>query len=465
MVYVLLGLNGLLFIALPEFRRSFVSVYQRIYAEIALDDDIWTKSIAVGVAFIGASFAAPVMTIYSSIKNQMKSGAVQKELPEPTPQERYIAFSQWFNNVLSSDWNTDESLKNVVAGWNWFNGQGLAIHFYQLPTKQVLFELNERFASYGLNNGFICQGFGKPYLHDFGTESRWTCFVVFQDRLSENQASRVVELARVEREKELDMRPISLSSQNKEKFREKSAGKFPLWLDRKGKPKRISLNSHVLLVGATGSGKTGALTYWLWLFDVLKNPEDEVYILDYKRGKDWAPFHNDKSGLYSSAEATKVAWDRIYLQFKAYQTGEDDIGDKKIVVFVDELSSLVESYPTKKERDEFLRQLKDLLRLSRSLGTGRGGYLLVVSLQQADSAYFGGTEGRGNLGIRVALGGITAEGARMLFEVTDESEKPESSSVGKGYAQIYGQPVQRIMIPYIEDRERVLQELAERYTS
>ena len=53
----------------------------------------------------------------------------------------------------------------------------------------------------------------------------------------------------------------------------------------------------------------------------------------------------------------------------------------------------------------------------------------------------------------------------MIFEITDESDKPESSPVGKGFAQIYGQPVQRIMIPFIEDKELVLKAIARRYTS
>lgn len=150
---------------------------------------------------------------------------------------------------------------------------------------------------------------------------------------------------------------------------------------------------------------------------------------------------------------------------KAYQTGEDDIGDKVIYIIIDELSSLVESYPTKKERDEFLRQFKNMLRLSRSLGTVQGGYRIIVGLQQADSTYFGGTEGRGNLGIRVALGGVTAEGVRMIFEITDESDKPESSPVGKGFAQVYGEPVRRIMMPYIKDRELVLNDIAKRYSN
>ncbi|MDW8710289.1 hypothetical protein Q7W20_06530 [Streptococcus suis] len=287
--------------------------------------------------------------------------------------------------------------------------------------------------------------------------------IILVDQVQENENARIAELARIERERELDILPISLINQNKENIRGKANGKFPLWADRKGNYQLIELSSHMLLAGSTGAGKTGALTYWLWLIDNLKNNQDELFILDYKRGKDWYAFYTSKN--YSSAEDTKLAWDKLYHQFKLYQTGVEDIGDKVVYIIIDELSSIVESYTTKKERDEFLRQFKDMLRLSRSLGTGNGGYRLIVGLQQADSTYFGGTEGRGNLGIRVALGGITTEGARMIFEISDESDKPESSPVGKGFAQVYGQPVQRIIIPFIDDKELVLKAIARRYTS
>lgn len=40
-----------------------------------------------------------------------------------------------------------------------------------------------------------------------------------------------------------------------------------------------------------------------------------------------------------------------------------------------------------------------------------------------------GTSTRGNFGIRMALGGLTSEGARMLFDVTEDSDKPESSNI------------------------------------
>lgn len=450
-------------VAFPNFRANWLKTFNWFVQEGKLNDDLFGKILIALIAGTFASIVAPVMTIYDSLKNQL--GKLPQGFQQPaelTSQERYKDFINWFNSVFNADWNSEENFRAFVWGWNWFDNR-LVIHFNHRPKKNELDELKERLNSYGLHSGWVFSNFNQLYLHNFGTESKWSAQALFVDKVAENQANRVDELARVEREKELDNLPISLMNQNKDRLRERAGASLPLWANRKGRLQLINLASHAVLVGSTGSGKSVALTYWFWSVDTLKKSEDEVYILDYKRGKDWAPFHGDTSGFYSSAEDTKQAWESLYNLFKAFQTGVEDIGDKIIYIFIDELSSLVESYNSKKERDEFLRKFKDMLRLSRSLGTGQGGFRIIVGLQQADSTYFGGTEGRGNLGIRVALGGITTEGARMLFEITNESEKPESSPAGKGFAQIYGQPIQRIMIPFVEDREQVLEDIAERY--
>ena len=449
----------IMFIAFPEFRHNWLLSYRWIEKQEAGGDIIWKI-----LAGLGASFVAPLITIFISIKNQFNGTtiATQSTQSEPSPQDRYNAFAAWFDSILTADWENDERLKEFISGRNWINNH-LIVHFHNRPKHQELSELKERFKSYGLMAGWEFQDLGELYLQNFETSSKWSTQVIFVDKISKNHEARLAELASVERERELDILPISLINQNRENIRGKTNRNFPLWADRKGNYQLIKMSSHLLLTGSTGAGKTGTLTYWLWLIDNLKNNQDELFILDYKRGKDWYPFYTSKN--YASAEDTKVAWDKLYHQFKLYQTGVEDIGDKVVYIIIDELSSLVESYTTKKERDEFLRQFKDMLRLSRSLGAERGGYRLIVGLQQADSTYFGGTEGRGNLGIRVALGGVTTEGVRMIFEITDESDKPESSPAGKGFAQIHGEPVRRIMIPYIKDRELVLNDIAKRYSN
>lgn len=458
---ILFFLLVIMLFAFPEFRRNWLLSYRWIEKQEAGGDIVWKI-----LAGLGASFVAPLITIFISIKNQFSGTtiATQSTQSEPSPQDRYNTFAAWFDSILIADWETDERLKDFVCDKSWLNGY-LIVHFHNRPKLQELNELKERFKSYGMKAGWEFQDLGELYLHDFETFSKWSTQVLFVDKISKNYGVRVAELARAERERELDVLPISLLNQDRENVKEMTNGKFPLWADRKGSYQFIELSSHLLLVGSTGAGKTGALTYWLWLIDVLRRESDELYILDYKRGKDWSPFHEDTSGHYASAENTRVLWKQLYQQFKSYQSGAEDIGNKVVYIVIDELSSIVESYSTKKERDEFLRQFKDMLRLSRSLGTGQGGYRIIVGLQQADSTYFGGTEGRGNLGIRVALGGVTTEGVRMVFEITDESDKPESSPAGKGFAQIHGEPVRRIMIPYIKDRELVLNDITKRYSN
>lgn len=275
--------------------------------------------------------------------------------------------------------------------------------------------------------------------------------VSFTDLIQRNQNERVAELARVNRESELDSLPIDFGFVAT-KLIPNEKGEFPMWLDRQGAVQFNSLNTHMLVTGATGSGKTSALLYFIGIINLARfNTSDKLHILDYKHGKDWLPLVEYDADFYSYGESTKEIFEEIYVEFRQYLSGEKEIGDRIIWVVIDEFSSIVESFQTKKERDEFLRKFGEMLRLSRSLGKGNGGFRFIVGLQQADASIFGGTSTRGNFGIRMALGGLTPEGARMLFDVTDESEKPVSSKPGKGFVQVYGTPIKAIMMPHIQD--------------
>ena len=67
-------------IALPDFRRNWILSYRWIEQESG--DDILGKTFAC----LAATFVAPVMTILSSIKNQLGK---TPSPTEPTPQVRY----------------------------------------------------------------------------------------------------------------------------------------------------------------------------------------------------------------------------------------------------------------------------------------------------------------------------------------------------------------------------------------
>lgn len=454
MILFTLLLINLLLLGLSEFRSSWCKFYFKVI-EYNSYEDIASKIFFSITALMIASLLAPFVTLFELTKKQWSEPIISDDETHKTYQE----FGNELIGVFYTDYDHSDELKNLIREVCWLNGY-VVVKFHQRPEKSELKDLLDRFRSYSLT-GWKIKDFSDLYFYD----SYWMVALILIDLVQENRYRQIVEMAKVEREREVDSITIKVKEETK-KLKENYSYKkehdmlLPLWYDRQGKQVDVPLKSHALLIGSTGSGKTQALVYWTWLVNTLKKPGDEFYILDYKKGKDWEPFWK-YNFVYGYHEHAKILFNALYYDFERYLKGEANMGDKVIYIFIDELSSFVESFDGK-EREWFLKELRNMLRLSRNLGSGNGGYRLIVGMQQADSKYFGGTEGRGNFGVKVALGGMTSEGSRMIFEVTDKSEKPISSDVGKGYAQIYGEPIQKIVMPLVEDKAEYLQDFADK---
>ena len=177
-------------------------------------------------------------------------------------------------------------------------------------------------------------------------------------------------------------------------------------------------------------------------------------ILDYKGSKDWKELRG-VTGYYS-VEESKVGFEQAYLLFHKQLEGVVPIGDNIHWLVIEEMASLAESYTSKAEKAEFFQRFGEMLRLSRNIGDEDGGWRIIVTMQQPDSSLLGGTQNRSNFGLRICVGGISAEGKRMLFDRQDnDPTEVSSSSVGKGFAQQYGGYIVPIIFPYEKRRELV----------
>ena len=219
----------IMFIAFPEFRHNWLLSYRWIEKQEAGGDIIWKI-----LAGLGASFVAPLITIFISIKNQFNGTtiATQSTQSEPSPQDRYNTFAAWFDSILTADWENDERLKEFISGRNWIKNH-LVVHFHNRPKHQELSELKERFKSYGLMAGWEFQDLGELYLHNFETSSKWSTSVIFVDKISKNHEMRVAELARVNREKVPEIPELSLFNYDREKFRKQTGGNILFGLTKK----------------------------------------------------------------------------------------------------------------------------------------------------------------------------------------------------------------------------------------
>ena len=230
---------------------------------------------------------------------------------------------------------------------------------------------------------------------------------------------------------------------------------LPLFHNRKtGKPIRVRLTGHVLLSGSTGSGKSGAMLHIVHCISKLSSSRDKLTILDYKGSKDWKELRGVRG--YYSVEESKEGFEQAYLLFREQLEGGSLIGDNIHWLVIEEMASLVESYTSKAEKAVFFQRFGEMLRLSRNIGDGEGGWRIIVTMQQPDSSFLGGTQNRSNFGLRICVGGISAEGKRMLFERQDDDPTEVSSSAtGKGFAQQYGGHIIPIIFPYEKRRELV----------
>ena len=230
---------------------------------------------------------------------------------------------------------------------------------------------------------------------------------------------------------------------------------YPLFHNRKtGQPIWMNLTGHVLLSGSTGSGKSVAIFHIVHCISKLSSTGDKLTILDYKGSKDWKELRG-VTGYYS-VEESKVGFEQAYLLFHKQLEGVVPIGDNIHWLVIEEMASLAESYTSKAEKAEFFQRFGEMLRLSRNIGDGEGGWRIIVTMQQPDSSFLGGTQNRSNFGLRICVGGISAEGKRMLFDRQDyDPTEVSSSSVGKGFAQQYGGYIVPIIFPYEKRRELV----------
>ena len=117
-----------------------------------------------------------------------------------------------------------------------------------------------------------------------------------------------------------------------------------------------------------------------------------------------------------------------------------------IYLLIDEWSGFLGLY-SKKEQDEYKKQLASILMLGRGLSI-----FVILALQRADANYL---VGRDNFGNVVGLGTLSRESVQMVFSDFKEQIAPKGR--GKGYLKTDGSPLKEIVVPRIRDYERSLQ--------
>ena len=193
---------------------------------------------------------------------------------------------------------------------------------------------------------------------------------------------------------------------------------------------------HMLVIGATGTGKTHFVKLLLARIG-LHIPDAHVTLCDFKA--DDFRFLSGEPNYHAFMECSE-GLDRFYQEFQQRQSGQDESRSFRLLLF-DEWASYLNMLD-KKEADAARAKLSTLLMLGRSFNVH-----VVVSQQRADAEYF--AKARDNFGIVIALGNISKESAAMFGFDRDQMEPV--SEIGCGYMLVNGTAMRAIKVPAVRD--------------
>lgn len=199
---------------------------------------------------------------------------------------------------------------------------------------------------------------------------------------------------------------------------------------------------HMIIIGATGSGKT-YFSQLLLAKIALHVPDSQIYVCDFKGDDEFAFLHNC-TRFYRFMDCSE-GLQQFYLRFQNRQQG-DEKNKNMIVLFFDEWSSYCNTLE-KKVIEEEKKKLSNLLMLGRSFNIH-----LVVSQQRADAAYF--NTARDNFSIVIGLSNLSEESKNMLFHEFKNEILPDRRQ-GTGYMLTNGTDLTAIQVPTISNMAKL----------
>ena len=231
----------------------------------------------------------------------------------------------------------------------------------------------------------------------------------------------------------------------------------------------ISKVSHGLTVGSTGSGKTMFINSKILAYAKMKadificDPKNaDLSLLQYVEG-----FPESHIGV-SHAQICKILrlvnqemeerYERYFSNKSAFGKTFVDFDLPPVVLFFDEVTAFMKTADKK-----ILTEVKDYLYALIMKGR-QAGCFIELSMQRPDAEVLDGAI-RDQLGCRAALGKLSRDGYRMIFDTTDFNYY-DSDVVGSGYITIASQIIEPIYFetPFFSEDFDFIEELEEYYT-
>lgn len=213
-------------------------------------------------------------------------------------------------------------------------------------------------------------------------------------------------------------------------------------------PIKLPIESHcnALFSGASGSGKSQALTLLMGCLLQERADSVDVWICDFKK-MDFV-FLEDYSNYYSGKNCFNGVMEYYKIFTDAREHGRKN-GKRSLLIF-DEYPAFINHLQMQdkinktKEASEILGAIAEILMMARGLGFG-----IWIVTQRADSLFFN-NGARDNFMITCVLGRISKEQKTMLFAGEDLPEE-KIYGAGEGLLLADGHGLMEVKFPLIKD--------------
>lgn len=207
-------------------------------------------------------------------------------------------------------------------------------------------------------------------------------------------------------------------------------------------------NSHILLCGMSGSGKS-YLECQILAKLALAEPDGEIYFADYKQDDSFTYLRS--CPRYYGYKDTLKALDIVHGRLLARQSGEDTSRNPVTLVWDEYMAqALALISEDKKAAAVIMGKVSEILMLGRSLGPVR----IAISCQRPDALAFPAGS-RLNYGCIVVVGSYIRSIYEMLLADHTEQVKGRQFGRGEGVALLQGSELHYIKVGAVSNPRRM----------
>lgn len=212
-----------------------------------------------------------------------------------------------------------------------------------------------------------------------------------------------------------------------------------------------SANSHILLCGMSGSGKSYQEHQLLYrLIQAERDRDGEYYFGDYKGDSSFSYLQG--CPRFATYRRTLKSLDIVHSRLIARQSGEDTSRNPVTLIWDEYMAQALNlTSEDKKAAAVMMNKVSEILLLGRSLSVR-----LIVSCQRADAIAFPAGS-RLNYGVVCVVGAAVRSIYEMLLPDHMEQVKGRQFGRGEGVVLLQGSTLRYIKVPTVRDENRMQQ--------